>query len=260
MVIAHSQLVRDSDIPLYQQLADRLAKDIQTKQLLPQQKLPSEYELIQMFQVSRVTVRQALRVLIRDGLVISRQGKGVYVCGPQINQGLGPLRGFYDGLLERNYDMETEVTEFRRVDTAATGDQMSGNVFQYVRFYRLEDAVIVVADITVFCNDEIITREQVERLPVYALLHDVLKKKVARATTQIKATDMKSDIAVRMGLNSASGLLQMDRTSYDESGAMLERSHFYIRPDVFAFEMDAAGPMQLASGIHKVSPSRTTPA
>lgn len=251
-----SELTRNSDTPLYLQLAAILARDIQTKRWLPLQKLPSEHELTQSFKVSRVTVRQALRVLTDQGLVVSRQGKGVYVRGPQINQDLGALRGFYDGLVARNYDVETEVVEFGRT-TAAEGDSVApGNAFRYVRLYRLDDAIIVLAEITVYCRDAVVTMDQVERLPVYALLHDVLKKKVARAATQIKATGMRPDIASRMGLKSISGLLQMDRTSYDEAGAVLESSHFYIQPDVFAFEMEVAGPIQLASGIRKVAVAR----
>ncbi|MER1966625.1 GntR family transcriptional regulator [Castellaniella sp. GW247-6E4] len=251
-----SKLTRNSETPLYLQLAEQLANEIQAKQWLPLQKLPSEHELTQFFGVSRVTVRQAFRVLVDRGLVVSRQGKGVYVRGPRVNQDLGSLRGFYDGLVARNYDVETEVVEFVQLKASEAG--ASGNVFQYVRLYQLEGAIIVLADITVFCLDALITQDQVEHLPVYALLQEVLKKKVARAATQIKATGMRPDIATRMGLESTAGLLQMDRTSYDESGTLLESSHFYIQPDVFAFEMEVAGPMQLASGIRKVSGSRNT--
>ena len=251
-----SKLTRNSETPLYLQLAEQLANDIQAKQWLPLQKLPSEYELTRFFGVSRVTVRQALRVLIDRGLVVSRQGKGVYVRGPRVNQDLGSLRGFYDGLVARNYDVETEVVEFTQLKAPEADGWASGNVFQYVRLYQLEGATIVLADITVFCLEALITRDQVERLPVYALLQEVLKKKVARAATQIKATGMRPDIATRMGLEGTAGLLQMDRTSYDESGAVLESSHFYIQPDVFAFEVEVAGPMQLASGIRKVPTSK----
>lgn len=250
-----SKLNRDSETPLYLQLASQLVAGIQDKRWLPLEKLPSEYELTRLFGVSRVTVRQATRVLVERGLAVSKQGKGVYVRGPQVNQDLAPLRGFYDGLIAQGYCPETEVVEFQRADDVVVAGQVQalGNAIQYVRLYRVEGIVIAVADITVFCFGASIGREQVESLPVYSLLHEVVHKKVARSTTRIRATGMQPSISARLGLSSEAGLLQMDRTSYDEQGLVLETSRFYIRPDVFAFEIEAAGPFQVASGIRRVA-------
>ena len=63
----------------YKLLADQLRRKITDKIYQAGNKLPSELELQEQFQVSRQTVRNALELLERQGLVRSRQGSGTYV-------------------------------------------------------------------------------------------------------------------------------------------------------------------------------------
>ncbi len=63
----------------YKLLADELRRKITDKIYQAGNKLPSELELQEQFQVSRQTVRNALELLERQGLVRSRQGSGTYV-------------------------------------------------------------------------------------------------------------------------------------------------------------------------------------
>ena len=64
---------------LYAQLADRIAKQIVLGQYKVGDRLPSERELSQAFEVSRPTIREAIIALELDGLVDVRVGSGVYV-------------------------------------------------------------------------------------------------------------------------------------------------------------------------------------
>ncbi|MQB02354.1 MAG: UTRA domain-containing protein, partial [Actinobacteria bacterium] len=61
------------------QIADQLRAQIVSEQLAPGQKLPSERELMETYDTARATIRQALRVLLAEGLVESRRGVGVFV-------------------------------------------------------------------------------------------------------------------------------------------------------------------------------------
>lgn len=65
--------------PLYEGLAADLREMVVSGKLLPGQRLPSEAELVATHRVSRNTVRQALGLLEREGLLISGQGRGWYV-------------------------------------------------------------------------------------------------------------------------------------------------------------------------------------
>lgn len=70
-----------SGLPRYRQIAGELRAEIDAGQLAAGRLLPSEAELIDRFGVSRATVRHALAVLEREGLVTTHPGKGRYVQG-----------------------------------------------------------------------------------------------------------------------------------------------------------------------------------
>ena len=224
---------------LYERIANELASSIREKRLPPFAKLPSEAELMERFGVSRVTVRQALRKLADAGLVISRQGKGVFVAGAVVNQELTALRGFHDSLVLQGHDPVTAVLSFecRRPDVSLPG------------------------------GGKAITREDVDRFPVYSLLQNVIQRQVARASVQVRAARCSADIARLLNLPVGATILHMERTSYDTEGLAVEVARFSIPPEVFAFQLEAAGPLQIASSIKRIetegrpdaAPSAATP-
>jgi DNA-binding transcriptional regulator YhcF (GntR family) len=69
----------DDPRPPYQQVANALRAAILTRKLAPGEKLPSGNELAQRYGVARMTIQQAIRLLRDEGLVVSRQGSGVFV-------------------------------------------------------------------------------------------------------------------------------------------------------------------------------------
>jgi len=66
-------------VPRYVQLADILRERITRGQLVAGARLPTLDELVKEFDVARVTVRQAVDVLARDGLVSPQRGRGTFV-------------------------------------------------------------------------------------------------------------------------------------------------------------------------------------
>ena len=69
-----------SSTPAFQQLASELRTQISAGQLSPGSQLPSMAQLCSLHDVSSTVVRDALNELRRDGLIIGRQGKGVFVA------------------------------------------------------------------------------------------------------------------------------------------------------------------------------------
>ncbi len=69
----------DDPRPPYQQVANALRAAILTRKFAPGDKLPSGSELAQRYGVARMTVQQAMRLLRDEGLIVSRQGSGIYV-------------------------------------------------------------------------------------------------------------------------------------------------------------------------------------
>ena len=67
---------RDS---LSKQVSDRLEKMIENGEFKIGEKIPTEPDLMEMFQVSRNTIREAIRALTWNGILVVRQGDGTYV-------------------------------------------------------------------------------------------------------------------------------------------------------------------------------------
>ncbi|MEM9163656.1 MAG: GntR family transcriptional regulator [Cyanobacteria bacterium P01_F01_bin.4] len=70
-------------VPLHVSISEKLRQQIDEGEYLPGEKLPSEHQLMESFNVSRITVRQAIANLISQGLVQAQQGKGVFVTPQQ---------------------------------------------------------------------------------------------------------------------------------------------------------------------------------
>ena len=98
-----------SSQPLYVQIKNMLARRILDGEYAPHERLPSEAELIKVFGVSRITVRQALRDLHGDGLVFSVQGKGTFVAKPKAVQDVQRLQGFGESIVPQGYEATTRV-------------------------------------------------------------------------------------------------------------------------------------------------------
>ena len=69
----------DSPVPLYSQLADLLRQRVMRGLWGPGAKVPSLEALVAEFQVARVTVRQAIDILTREGLLLPQRGRGTFV-------------------------------------------------------------------------------------------------------------------------------------------------------------------------------------
>ncbi len=114
------RLRRDSPEPLYVQLKAKLLEEITAGRYHLHQRLPSEREFSERFQVSRMTVRQALLELARDGVIYTRIGKGTFVAEPKIDQPLRAVTSFSQDVQARGSKPASRVLEARVV--AATPD------------------------------------------------------------------------------------------------------------------------------------------
>lgn len=94
--------------PLYQQLKDALAGQIKNGILKADDRLPSEKELCAMYNVSRITVRQAMAELTREGLIYRSHGKGTFVARPRIQQELIRVTPFEETLRSKGLEPLTK--------------------------------------------------------------------------------------------------------------------------------------------------------
>jgi len=97
-------------IPAYYQLIEIIREKIETDEFKIGQKIPSENKLSELYQISRMTVRQAIKELVGEGLLYREKGRGTFVCKPKINYGfIQKLTTLYDDMLEKGYTMRTKI-------------------------------------------------------------------------------------------------------------------------------------------------------
>ena len=77
-------LNKNSIQPLYKQLMDIITGQLKNGTYKPGEKIPTEPELAELYQVSRITVRRTIEELCTQGYLIKHQGKGTFVKSPMI--------------------------------------------------------------------------------------------------------------------------------------------------------------------------------
>ncbi|HBU6130818.1 TPA: GntR family transcriptional regulator [Enterobacter chuandaensis] len=101
--------------PMYRQIADALREQVQRGELKAGDALPTESALQEAYAVSRVTVRQALKLLTEQNIIESIQGSGSYVKEERVNYDIYQLTSFYEKLADRNVETHSDVQIFEVV-------------------------------------------------------------------------------------------------------------------------------------------------
>lgn len=102
-------LNRRSPLPLYQQLAEQLSREIVGGSLKPGARLPSELELAEQHAIGRPTVRQATELLVQRGLIERRRGSGTFVREQAPRVDLFSLGGTLSSFREGGLDSTTKL-------------------------------------------------------------------------------------------------------------------------------------------------------
>jgi GntR family transcriptional regulator len=259
------RLNRQSSVALYMQIADSLAQDIASMRLKAFDRLPTESELMKRFGVSRVTVRQAIARLTREGLAVSKQGKGSFVAGPVVQHELEELRGFYDTLVAQGHAPQTDLLAFGPARTPADVGRLlrtGGQQAVYLkRIYSLHRRPFALARAWLPPEAQRVTWGEAVRNPLYAILQHLLGFRVVRAEVGIVARQADAEELELLALQARSPVLVMERTSYSRAGDVLEVSRFSVRPENYRFHLSVEGPLAITRQIQEVAPrSRKTSA
>jgi len=103
---------RDIPLPLYYQIKNILKESITDGSYKPGDTIPTESELINTYQVSRATIRQAINSLVNEGYLYRERAKGTFVkCPPIERKFLGNLRCFSEEMSRKDIPHGTQVLE-----------------------------------------------------------------------------------------------------------------------------------------------------
>jgi GntR family transcriptional regulator len=240
-------LSRENPISLYEQIACRLQEEIEAGHYEPSGRLPSESQLGERFDVSRVTVRLALDKLTAEGRIVRRQGKGSYVAGKQVRHGLDTLRSFHESLRQQGLNAGMRLLDKQRVEIPLNLLQRFAPATQAMRLERLHlvDEQPVALGIS-YLPDALnaASWEVVEQQPAYSLLTSLMGEAPARADMAIRAQGADAELAEVLQTQIGEALLVLERTSYFTSGACCDHSCFYIRPERYEFVLSSTFRLQ----------------
>lgn len=137
-------LDRRSAIPLYHQIQKYLLSQIQAGVYRPGAALPSELEICERFRVSRMTTRQALRVLCDLGVIYSRRGVGTFVSAPKLEKNFRQVLSFTEEMMSRGASASSIVLSFEVIpadlSVAEALRLVPGDPVVSLRRLRLADA------------------------------------------------------------------------------------------------------------------------
>ena len=116
---------KSSLLPLYYQIERDMRRRIETGIWQRGQQIPSEKELCSLYDVSRITIRQAVSALVDDGLIVRERGRGSFVRNPVITAGVRGLTSFSDEMAALGMRAGARVLSIRREPaTADIADRM----------------------------------------------------------------------------------------------------------------------------------------
>jgi GntR family transcriptional regulator len=136
-----------SPLPLYQQLAELLSREIVSGEREPGARLPSEPELSRQHRIGRPTVRQATELLVQRGLVERRRGSGTFVRSAPRRVDLFSLGGTLSSFREGGFDLTTKLLgklALRRVAADSENPFSERRAFVLTRVSRLADTPVLL--------------------------------------------------------------------------------------------------------------------
>ena len=102
----------NTNAPIYARLKSAILENIQSSNWMPEQRLPSEAQMVNALGVSRMTVNRALRELATDGVLIRQQGVGTFVAPQKAHSALFEVHNIAQEIADRGHKHETIVVEF----------------------------------------------------------------------------------------------------------------------------------------------------
>ncbi len=226
--------------PIYRQVIHALRERLERGELLPGGRAPSERELADLYDISRMTARGALRELIRDGLLYTVPGKGTFVAWPKMQQPLNTLTSFTEDMRARGLLAGTRVL--------GQGIEVSSSaVTERLRLSASASVVVIrrvrLANEEPMCVETVhLDAERFGSLLRYDLAHrslyDALNEfgvTLVRADQQIEATNARARDATLLGVPRGSALLSIERTSYDPEDHPVEAVNSLYRGDRYRF-------------------------
>lgn len=233
---------KNSSIPIYIQLKKIIKERIENKAYLPGQIIPSEKELTEKYNISRMTVRQAITDLVNEGVLIREKGKGTYVAKNVIEK-RSELQSFSEDMKGRGMVPGSRIIKFEEVK--ATEEVMEYLKVQpdekvyFLNRLRLADNTPMAIEYCYLPSKLFpdLFKYNMENWSLYEILKNDYKLEIGYAEQNIRAVKMRKNEAILI-LNQEKGFgLLASRILYSIDNVPVEYTKTLYHPERYVYNM-----------------------
>jgi len=228
--------------PLHTQIREIIRRRVLDGSYAPHSQMPSESQMMQAFGVSRITIRQALGDLQKEGLIFKVAGKGSFVAKPKAFQNLSTLQGFGEAMTPSGYETFSQVLSLRQVRASETVARRLNlkprePVFEIQRLRYLNREPISV-DVSYFplALGARVAKEDLATRDIFVILENDLGQRLTHADVQIEAISADESLARQLRIAEASPLLRIERLTH-AGDTPIDFEYLYYRGDAFQYRL-----------------------
>jgi GntR family transcriptional regulator len=251
------RLRKSSPVPLYYQLKRAIEQLMDSGEWPPDTQVPSERRLCEQFNISRITVRQALADLEREGRLVRSHGRGTYVAELAIKKPVFPLVSFTHDVREHGLEPGAQVLQFEVAppapDVTAALELKPGEQMLLLKRLRLANhkplAVETVHLAGSRCPD--LLDEDLTNRSLYETLARKYGIAAARAQQQWQAVPCPIAEAHYLEVDPGTPVLRIEQTTFDAEGRPFEHLESYFRGDKFILVAELRNDQQTFLGAER---------
>lgn len=235
-------LFGDSPIPRYAQLADVLRGRIARGQWRRGDRLPTLEALTREFDVARVTVRQAVDLLAREGLLSAQQGRGTFVTAePRAERPLR-LQTTLAALAEvyrHDRPQLTLIEEAAAMPALLPGEGAAARRYHFMRRVHSREGVPYCV-ISIYLDERIFRMgaARFRRETVVPVLLELPRVRIGRASQTLAVSSADVEAAGLLGIAVNSPVAEVRRVVLDPDGTVIYLGLVTYRGDFVRLEMD----------------------
>ncbi|MBI5974962.1 GntR family transcriptional regulator [Staphylococcus canis] len=206
--------------PLYFQVYESLHNEIKSGRFQEGDKLPSERKLCDTYNVSRITVREALNRLEQERLIKREHGKGSFVLGSQYTQFLDKLYSFKDEIEKNGDQPSTRMLNITlQPVTPILQEKMNLEAFQYVyelKRLRLSNGTPLIYEVSYlpmhYCEG--LDRFDFNHVSLYETLNQHYNIQISNAYENLMASKLTKESAALLNGEVDESCMYIERFSY----------------------------------------------
>ena len=243
---AHAARRENRIVPLYHQVEQVIRHRIATRQYGSGLQIPSEHELGRELKVSRVTIREALRELVRESLLVKVQGKGTFVA-PDLPKVLQPIKynGFLEDLYQRVEQLKVVSVEMARApltDKVRAILHLPAAVTEIVEIKRCrhvegEPFSFTVNHLPVDIGERI-DPAVLKTVPLNTVLERDLRIPVVRADETVEAAPANPEVAQQLAIPVLYPVMHVTRVMFTERDRAFEVVETFYRADKYHYSVN----------------------